>query len=132
MVPFKYNSIYQYSEGVEYPDWTTFRIDTLSNGVPKTWDLEFKALSYDGTNYGIRGDFTTNVLNLDHITLSATGSGFGAGTFGSEISLSNTYTELVTGAQGEGTIYISYACDSLLGEPPDYYFVDIEFRVTEY
>ncbi len=128
-VNFKYNSLYDYEEGKIYDQWTTFNIYADFSSATY-WRLRFKSLTTE-----IRGEYDFDndgqyTIPLSKVKLKATVTSDGNST--GEKTLSSSYKDLVTeGTQGTNvTVTIQYQCDSLLGFDPDYYFVDIEFKIA--
>lgn len=134
---FSVNSLKKYEEGIVRENWTRMAItfeDTDDSAA--TWKLVVKALESE-----IIGDYS-NTLPLDQIIIEVFDAG-GANNLGAFIQPAQNLTAsdvtLIQGApQGDFTdnvIYISYRLGTenrLLGEAPDYYFVDIEFELSKF
>ncbi len=133
---FYFNSLQKYQNGIKYTGWTRLRIyynDTTVTGgigIDSTWRLDVKAL-----NSEFNGD-AGNTLDLNTLELEATGV---TGVQGIK-ALSNSDVSLITKgvmtAPGTVTVFITYYCgqsktvsNNLLGEKPDYYYVDIVFTL---
>jgi len=144
-VSFSINSMTKYNEGVKYNEWTRIGILVDLNAADHEdkdhWKLEFKA-----NTENIIGD-SGNELDLDYIYLVAKNDG--ATDLGfyiqEEKPLESGYQTLVedvdlSGGFDDFKILITYKCGRdpkeqdkiLLGEPPGYYYVDIEFKVEVY
>ncbi len=139
-VRFSINSLNKYNDGMALEDWTRLAIafeDTLD--VAATWKLQFKA----NTDM-IYGDYGQE-LPLDYLVLEARDGGgetlLGDGGNGFILpaqTLDDMEKTLIENApQGtfqDNKLYISFrlaqGTDKLLGQPSDYYFVDIEFILT--
>ncbi|MFW5757537.1 MAG: hypothetical protein ACOCYO_02540 [Bacteroidota bacterium] len=136
-VQMNFNSLEKYKEGISFENWTriaiTFTDDTDDEAE---WKLEFKANSTR-----LNGDYG-NTLPLETIEVQVYDAGgendLGAFVEPNAQNLENNYITLVSGApQGDfsdNKLYISYriGLDSpLLGEIPDYYFVDVEFKLSK-
>jgi len=145
-VSFSINSMTKYNEGVKYNEWTRIGIlvdlDAAEHDGNNNWRLKFKA-----NTENIIGDSEDN-LELDYIYLDAKDGG-GTETLDGYIQeekpLESNYQTLVEGVELSGgfddfKILITYKCGRdpkeedkiLLGEPPGYYYVDIEFKVEAY
>ncbi len=135
-VDFRFNSMTKYEEGLDYQNWSRLAIYFIDEeNINRNWNLEFKA-----STIHIIGD-SGKQLELDYISLVAEDGG-GAADLSAwiepEKELESGYQALVVNApQGsfnDNKIFITYRCGKgakiLLGEPPGYYVVDIEFRVT--
>ncbi|MFW5793353.1 MAG: hypothetical protein ACOCWC_03645 [Bacteroidota bacterium] len=135
-VNFRINSLNKYNDGVEYAQWTRLAVHFFDElDATKTWKLEFKALSIQ-----IHGDGGQNI-DLGYISLLAEDGGGANGLsmyIQPEKQLEGNYQTLIEGApQGDfddNIIIISYKCgkgiDKLLNEPPGYYVVDIELKLS--
>ncbi|HPE19186.1 MAG TPA: hypothetical protein PLM76_11145, partial [Tenuifilaceae bacterium] len=131
-------SLQKYESGIEYLNWSNLQVfynDTTDVGTPGTsigWELRVKA----GT-IGIMSDGGGNPpLALESIEIEPTI------TFGGTVTTINLTDSWQTIVEGNGNlsilenILISYRCGtdpdpiySMLEKPPDYYFVDLEFKV---
>ena len=139
-VNFSVNSLTKYNEGVKYNEWTIISIlvDLEHEGHDDKdhWKLEFKA-----NTDNIIGD-SGNELDLEYIYLVAEAPSKNITVH--EEPLTNEWQTLVEGEESVGfedlKILITYKCGRdpeeqdkiLLGEPPGYYYVDIDFKVTAY
>lgn len=153
-VPLSFNSYTKMINGIEYSNWTRLRIlyfDTINDGsltAASTWELLVRANSAN-----IAGDGVVP-MSLDKVELSVaavTDDGT-LNPIGGYLTLTNTDQPLVSnGANPTGRdigatignnteILISYriggnggppAINSILGEPPGYYFVDLIFTVQK-
>jgi hypothetical protein len=142
-VQFNINSLTKYTEGQELNYWTRLAIsftDTTDLGVATTatWKLQIKANTSIMT-----GDYG-NDLDLDFLVVNVDDAG-GSNELGSfiipgETTLTSDFQTLIEGApQGDfsdNIIFISYklgtGADALLGNPSDYYFVDIIFELSKW
>ncbi len=139
-VRFSINSLTKYNEGMALEDWTRLAIsfaDTLDTSA--TWKLQFKA-----NTSVIYGDYGRE-LPLDYLVLEARDGGgntiLGDSDNGFILppqTLNTIKKTLIEDApQGsfqDNKLYISYrlgkGAEKLMGQPSDYYFVDIEFILT--
>ncbi|MFO8068095.1 MAG: hypothetical protein R6U11_10990 [Bacteroidales bacterium] len=135
-VSFNINSLNKYKEGVDYNQWTRIAIHFSDDVDPtKVWKLEFKSMTAQ-----IEGDSGVD-LDLSYISIFAEDGG-GITDLSPYIEpeqeLTSLYQPLIMGApQGsfdDNIIILSYKCgkgiDKLLGEPPGYYVVDIELKLS--
>jgi len=137
-VAFNINSLRRYDIGMESTKHTMLAISFNDIADPNTkWKLEFKAR--EGFIYGDYG----STLNLDHIKIRVEDGG-GSQSLDSfipvttPITLTDTEQILVSGAPQGGfnelKLLISYqitdGINTLLGQMPDYYFIDIEFLLS--
>ncbi len=144
-VYFYFNSFNKINNGISYNDWTklsVYYIDVDGGGASNNtrWALDVKANDSD-----IRGE-AGNTLDLRTIQIEAdyiSGSNDGTTTYlndGVGVELSDTDENLVdkgleTGAvDGPTKVSISYHCGKnagyeLIGEEPDFYFIDIIFTL---
>ncbi|MFP4367768.1 MAG: hypothetical protein ACLFQA_11805 [Bacteroidales bacterium] len=139
-VRFNINSLIKYNDGMALEDWTRLAIafeDTLD--ATATWKLQFRS----NTDM-IYGDYGQE-LPLNYLVLEARDGG-GSTLLGEEgnglilpaQSLDITEKTLIENApQGtfqDNKLYISFSLgqgeDKLIGQPSDYYYVDIEFILT--
>ena len=140
-VSFSINSMTKYNEGVKYNEWTRLGIlvdlEHEEHADENNWKLEFKA-----NTENIIGD-SGNELDLEYIYLVAKDPNEdGIAVY--EQELTSQWQTLVEGNKSVGfddfKILITYKCGRdpkeedkiLLGEPPGYYYVDIEFKVEAY
>ncbi len=137
-VAFNINSLRRYNIGMEYNNYTLLAISFNDTDEPDTkWKLEFKAR--EDLIYGDYG----SALNLDHIKIRVQDGGGSESLDGyipvkTPITLTNSEQILVTGAPQGGfnelKLLISYqvtdGADPLLGQKPDFYFIDIEFILS--
>ena len=140
-VSFSINSMTKYNEGVKYNEWTRIGIlvdlEHEEHADENNWKLEFKA-----NTENIIGD-SGNELDLEYIYLVAKDPNEdGIAVY--EQELTSQWQTLVEGNKSVGfddfKILITYKCGRdpkeedkiLLGEPPGYYYVDIEFKVEAY
>ena len=145
-IPFNFNSIKKYTEGIEIIDGTILGVTLAdSNQVGhdlEGFDLNFRTFNGQAT---IQGDVYD--LPLDRIRLRALNNlGLGSGTSLGYQDLEATWTTLFTYTNIPFTdlvwdthqLAISYECGkpvaaggngSLLGEAPDYYRVEIEIEL---
>jgi len=139
-VQFNINSLIKYNNGMALEDWTRMAIafeDTLD--ATARWKLQFKA-----NTSMIFGDYGQE-LPLDYLLVEARDGGgntilgdAGNGLILGPQSLDVTEKTLIEDApQGtfqDNKLYISFrlgqGADKLLGQPSDYYFIDIEFILT--
>lgn len=130
-VPFHINSLNKYKEGMELNNWTRFSILIEDLGAAESWRLE--VLASDPT---LEGDYG-NDLDLGYISITAIANNPAAESldYFPINQLSNGPQTLATGlGSGEFEILISYNIGTdpgniLLGEDPDYYFVQIYFDI---
>lgn len=136
-VQMNFNSLKKYNEGVSFENWTRLAITfTDTDDASAEWKLEFKA-----NTINIDGDYG-NTLPLESIEVQVYDAG-GNNNLGSFVrstaqDLDSNYITLVEGApQGnfsDNKLFISYRIGldtPLLGQPPDYYFVDVEFKLSK-
>lgn len=142
-VPFNINSYDKYENGMRYEYWTRLSLsfsdsvtigdETVVSGA--TWKLEFKANTSQ-----LFGDYGGNI-DLDLITLEVVDAGgnndLEVFIMPDPISLSENFQPLIEGApQGNFQILITYTIgegeNNLLGNPPDYYNVDIIFELSKH
>jgi hypothetical protein len=139
-VQFQVHSLRRYKEGINLDRWTRLNIffkDTTDKGATTsaTWKLEVKSkyASMYGDNYG-------RELPLKYLWLKVD---FESGTEDLSLNidpewfqLTNEYQVLVTDAlQGRYKLMISYSLgteEELMGQPPDYYFVELEFKLSKW
>ncbi len=141
-VQLPFNSYTKIANGISYNNWTQIQIyylDTLDDGTNNTtsqWHLMVRANSAT-----IDGDGGSSMpldkVELEVSNISPASSGASAG----RITLTNTDQEIVrNGANptNTATVTISYyigqnagGTNSLLGETPDYYFVDLIFTLEQ-
>jgi hypothetical protein len=137
---FIFNSLVKYNNGVTYTDFTQLNIyynDTVGAGVPTPgagWELTVRALQPE-----IVGDITSTVIELGSIVLNVKIDGVEPG---NEYSLTTAPLVIASGNDPDivdvnKVILISYMCGTIessvnmMGLPPDYYFVDIEFNLKK-
>ena len=149
-VPFVFNSMEKYRNGINYDRWTKFGITVVDSPAAPTlltWTLEFRALTVSFT-----GEDPGNTLPLQILELTPTGLGVPAYTFVSAvpIELQSFNQTLVSDVLPPNRSYvddhvdITYDCGrNLLAGPPaskellelvppaaaDYYVVDIVFTL---
>jgi hypothetical protein len=144
-VNFPINSLKKYQDGMVLNQWTNLAIWFSDSDLDAKWRLEIKASDSD-----IRGSFHS--LDLGYITILVE-DGKGTNELDgyltkSEIFLTPYFQEIVCNApQGtfaDNKIMITYKLGkgqedlgdgnilkySLMNNPPDYYYVDIEFRLS--
>ena len=150
-IPFHFNSLKRYAEGIEITEGTILGVTLVDSAQAGTslegFDLMVRA--FNGATE-IEGD--ANSLDLDVIRIKAEVSqGFVSGTFNSNgyIDLPPDFQELCSFTDLVGgfdnllwsgdQLVISYECGkpvaaggngSLLGEPPDYYRVEVEVELV--
>lgn len=145
-IPFNFNSIRSYSEGIEILEGTILGITLVdSNQVGhdlEGFNLRFRAFNGQATIQGSAGD-----LPLDRIRVRAENNlGLGSGTSFGYQDLEATWTILFSYtnipfsnlAWDTHQLTLSYECGkpvsgggngSLLGETPDFYTVEIEVEI---
>lgn len=145
-IPFNFNSIQRYAEGLEIDEGTILGITLRSGNQPghvlEGFDLRVR--TFNGASE-ISGD--ANDLSLDRIRIRADNYlGLGAGVSFGYLELSSSWTTLFSFSDPLFTdlswdthqLSISYECGkpvglggtgSLLGEPPDYYTVELEIEI---
>ncbi|MBI2968846.1 MAG: hypothetical protein HYY40_13685 [Bacteroidetes bacterium] len=145
-VPFAFNTIDKYENGISYPNYTIFGLtveDTGAVTMPRDWEIEFRATNASGF---IDGDAGNTLL---FSTLRLTGSinagfaGWGVLTYGpldltgadqiiaEDADMDDVPSEEPTSPTDQ--IAITYDCGTvvpLLGSPADFYGVDILFTFT--
>jgi hypothetical protein len=130
-VPFHINSLQKYNEGMVLNNWTRFSILIENLDPADTWRLEVLA-----SDPKMAGDYGRD-LELDYISITAEASNLEAENLNyfPINQLTDGPQTLATG-QGPGlfVIWISYSIgtdpdNTLLGEHPDYYFVQIYFDI---
>jgi len=146
-IPFNFNSIRRYTEGIEIADGTILGI-TLVDSSQVGHDLEGFDLNFRSFNgqASIQGDVYS--LPLNTIRVRADNSlGLGSGISLGYQDLAATWTTLFSYTSSPFTnltwdthqVAISYECGkpvalggngSLLGEAPDYYTVEIEIELV--
>jgi hypothetical protein len=138
-VPFTINSFNRYKSGTELNDWTRFKVLIDETIPPGDWRLEVSASDPD-----IIGDYT-NKLDLDYLRIKVeVFNEIPEGTINIDYPEYPGFTELIYGPKilltGTGNVefdlYISYSLGTdldktLLGQNPDYYFVNIYFDLKE-
>ncbi len=142
-VQFNINSLRKYNDGQELNFWTRLAIsfiDTTDLGVATTatWKLQIKAnTSVMAGDYGNDLDLDFLVINVDN---AGGNNDLGGFIIPGETTLTSDFQTLIEAApQGDFTdniIFISYklgtGADALLGNPSDYYFVDIIFELSKW
>jgi hypothetical protein len=146
MIPFNFNTMDQLKNGIEITDGTVLGI-TLVDSSQVGHDLEGFDLNFRSFNGqpGIQGDVYS--LDLNRIRIQAVNAvGLGAGISTGYRDLSTGWTNLFSYSNpvwsdldwSNHQLSISYECGkpvaaggngSLLGEPADYYTVEIEFEL---
>lgn len=143
---FNFNSLDKIKNGIELTNATHLGISMADSNQPghilEGFDLNFRTFN-GATN--IKGDVYT--LDLNHIRLKAENAlGLGAGTSNGFVDLDAGWSTLFTYTNVAYTdltwdahqLYLSYDCGipvsdggngSLLGEPGDYYTVEIEIEL---
>ncbi len=130
-VPFNVNSLNKYKHGVELNEWTRWAISVAGIGESESWRIEVYA-----EDTKLQGDFGRE-LALNYISVSADPFDGGSGDLNYFIisELSDAPQTLVSGTgPGVYRILINYSIGTdpdniLLGEFPDYYFVDLNFHL---
>jgi hypothetical protein len=134
---FHFNALNKYQNGIDYTDWTELEVYSKNdagagNPANSEWRLSVKALSPN-----IMGDDGTNTLPLETIELSIVISS-GAGTAVSPIILTDNYQTIASGLQNNvteiSTVTISYHCgttNSVSGEAPGFYYIDLDFLLEQ-
>ena len=133
-VYFKFKSINDVQNGIEYTDWSNFYLYFDDDDI----DDNLKLTCYANTSLsyivGERGE----QLNLDEIEVRAICSGCTGVTETGWQTLTNAPgADLLTGFAGDGSpgdtydIHIDFRCGNsgLINQPYDYYYVDIIFDV---
>lgn len=150
-IPFNFNSLKRYSDGMEIEDGTILGV-TLADSAQPGMSLdgfELMVRAFNGATE-ITGDADNLDLNVIRIKAEIS-QGFGMGTFVSEgyIDLPPDFQKLCSYVDNVGgfddlvwsdhQLAISYECGkpvaaggngSLLGEPPDYYRVEVEIELV--
>ena len=133
-IQFPFNSYTKLANGMNYTNWTRLQIyylDTLNDGTlngTSQWHLMVRANT--GTIDGDGG----NSLSLNKVEIEATST---AGNTAGKITLTNTDQAIITDGPNNtntATVTISYyvgETNALLGESPDYYFVDLIFTLEQ-
>ncbi len=130
-VPFHINSLQKYNEGMVLNNWTRFSILIEDLDPADTWRLEVLA-----SNPNLIGDYG-NDLELDYISITATANNLEAENLNYfPVEQLSDGPQTLTIGQGSGVfeILITYSIGAdpdniLLGERPDYYFVQIYFDI---
>jgi len=135
---FQFNALTKYQNGIDYTDWTELEVyskndDGSGSPANSEWRLSVKALSPN-----IAGDDGTNSLPLETLEFSiAISSGSGTAE-ASPIILTDSYQTIASGTQTNVTetctVTISYHCgttNSVSGEPPGFYFIDLDFFLEQ-
>jgi len=146
-IPFNFNSIEKYRNGIEIPEGTILGI-TLADSSQAGHALEgfdLNIRTFNGATF-IRGE--SNNISLDRIRIKANNYlGLGAGFSYGYTDLSSVWTTIFTYTNPAFTdlswdlhqLSISYECGApvsaggngtLLGEEPDYYNVELEFELV--
>lgn len=133
-VQFPINSFQKYNNGMELNDWTRVRVSIQNLPPGTTWRYKIYTFKTE-----IIGEMPPNTLDLDYLKIQVVlvnSSGFASiNVDTAPIDLSITQHSFVTGeGNGEFELLISYKLGidplkPLLGENPDYYFVDLEFHL---
>ncbi|NJO88297.1 MAG: hypothetical protein HC831_04500 [Chloroflexia bacterium] len=142
---FQFNSYSKIISGIEYTNWTRFRVyfkvhDGTHTGNPtaNTWELLVHANASP-----IPGD-GGNTLGLDRVELAVENAGSGTATagIGNYVVITGTSQatadQLITGGANLAVpayedVIISYrvgGTNSVQGAVPDYYFVDLVFTLN--
>lgn len=136
-VQMNFNSLEKYKEGISFENWTRIAITfTDTDDASAEWKLEFKA-----NTLNLVGDYGST-LPLESVEVQVYDAGgtnnLGAFVQSTAQDLDSNYITLVSGApQGDfsdNKLYISYRIGldpPLLGQSPDYYFVDVEFKLSK-
>jgi len=138
-VPFSFNSYTRLENGMSLASWTRLQIyylDTLDDGSLNSssqWHLLVRANS--GNITGDEGGSMT----LDKVELEVSSTDGNA--VGSRVTLTSSDQEIVSNGSNPtntATVTISYyvgnasgGTNTLLGESPDYYFVDLVFTLEK-
>ena len=134
---FNINTFDKYTNGIEYTNWTRFRVyflDTADNGLvtAQKWQLNVEAMSAN-----IAGD-VGNTLDLNTVELSAScGDATTTGIMalagpGSATKLLHIGSNNVSASLIQVTYYCGqskFVTNKLLGKQPDYYTVDIVYTL---
>ncbi|OFX17411.1 MAG: hypothetical protein A2033_17870 [Bacteroidetes bacterium GWA2_31_9] len=140
-VVFNFSALKRYTTGMTLADWTVIDIFYDSDGGGTSWKLSLKANSAQ-----IDGDMGNN-LNLDVIEITASDGG-GVNPLGAfcepKITLTSLDQDLVVDqglggppdgvAAGDNLINLTYECgvtNSVLGQPADFYVVDLVVTLYE-
>ena len=144
-VDFNVNSLYKYQNGMELSNWNLLAVsfeDTVDSG--NTWKLQFMAsaseIQSDGSSTNL--DLATIELLIEDgggttdLTSYIEPSGDGDDDFDLQ---AGSWVTVISGApQGsfkDNRVRISYKCGkgsvSLMNKSPDYYTVDIYYRLSE-
>jgi hypothetical protein len=135
-VPFQINSIRSYEQGTEYRRWTQLGIVFLDSilGTPNyvspvTWNL---TVSTDTPT--MEGNFFQE-LDLKYLEVMIESPDAAINTipgYGQWISPTHSGVPLLSGVpQGRYTLYVHYRLRALIGQPPDYYAVNLFFDITK-
>jgi hypothetical protein len=150
-IPFNFSSMKQYTEGIEIAEGTILGVTLADSAQPGT-SLEGFDLMVRAFNGATEIEGEANSLDLNVIRIKAEDHlGFGTGIFTSDgyIDLPPDFQRLCNFTDNIGgfddlvwtdhQLVISYECGkpvaaggngSLLGEPPDYYHVEIELELV--
>lgn len=132
-VVFNINSLKKYNEGMDLTDWTRISLSVSGLDDADTWRLDITPLSTM-----LEGDYD-NDIDLEFISISAIEQNPDPT---NPLLITNIpELEAVTSTIIQGTgngmfvIWVSYSVGTdaskiLLGERPDYYFVDLELRLV--
>ncbi|MCF8346966.1 MAG: hypothetical protein K9G38_07110 [Bacteroidales bacterium] len=145
-IPFNFNSIKAYSEGIEIVDGTILGITLTDNNEPghdlEGFDLTFKTFNGQTAISGAVNDLPLNVIRVK----AENNLGLGAGTTTGyqDLDAASTILFSYTSIPFSDLIWdthqlsLSYECGKplsaggngrLLGKPPDYYMVEIEVEL---
>jgi hypothetical protein len=135
VIQFYFNTLKKYNEGITYNDYTQIAVAFSEHSAPKdsSWQMEVRALNatIDG------GGTNTLPLNVIRMQTSDGGSSTSATYTGGWVQLTNAYQVVVSngpeGAFTDNVVNISWDCgitNSVSGESPDFYAVDIDILIT--
>jgi hypothetical protein len=145
-IPFNFNTLERIKNGIEIVNGTKFGVTLTDNGVAGTALKGFQ-LNFGTFNNQVKVKGDVHEMNLDKIRVKAENAlGLGAGTSEDYQTLTSSPVRLFTYIKDpwiapvdnlkwdSHQLNISYECGkepghSLMGEPADYYYVEIEFEL---
>lgn len=145
-IPFNFNSMKAYTEGIEIEDGTILGITLTDNNVPghdlEGFDLNFRTFNGQTAISGAVYDLPLNVIRVRAENSLGLGAGISEGyqdlDAASTLLFSYTNNPFSDLTWDTHQLSLSYECGkpvlaggngSLLGRPPDYYTVEIEVEL---
>lgn len=124
-VYFYFNALPKYQSGITYNNYTQLNL-YYEHTVGSTWTLSVKAMSNEISGSG------TNFLDLNHLEIQAETGGV---PYTAPVPLSNANQIIASGILSSTSeniiidITYSIGTSGLMGEIPDFYFVDLEYTL---